>query len=135
MVGATALWSVHGDPTPIRHSEVPMNRSQLAVIVVILTIFVGVAAWSWVNIFHKPDYNPDVAHEFLEQFYLRCDARHGDEVCGDVVGDYHRQCFTGHLEYGPAEDGAERGPVLYDQQRYLDCMNEGVESVLSRDAR
>ncbi len=112
-----------------------MDQSKLVVLFLIFLIALGVAAWSWVNIFHTPDYNPEKAHHFLETFYMQCSAAHSEEVCDPVVGDYHRQCFNDHLVYPPPEEVEEKGPVLYDLSVYLDCMGQGVDAELSRAGR
>ncbi len=112
-----------------------MDRSKFAVLFIIVAILIGVASWSWVNLFVTPEYNPEVAHEYLERFYMRCDARFDESVCDDAVGNHHRSCFTGHLEYDvPQEEGGRR-TVHYDFDAYLDCMNQGVEVELNGAGR
>ncbi len=106
-----------------------MNSSKLVVVAIAITIIGGVTAWSWVNFVHTPDYDPEKAHLFLENFYHRCSVEYPEDVCGDVVGDHHRACFVDHLQPTAAEEADEHGPVRYDLRSYLDCMDEAAAAI------
>lgn len=105
-----------------------MNPSKLVVIVIVVLILAGTAAWSWVNFVHTPEYDPEKAHLFLEHFYHRCNVEHSKEVCGDVIGKSHRSCFVDHLQPTPQDEVDERGPVIYDLPSYLRCMEANLEA-------
>lgn len=105
-----------------------MDPSKLLVVALVLIIAAGAAAWSYVNFAHTPDYDPEKAHLYLEHFYHRCTVDFDEETCGDVIGDHHRSCFTDHLRATPADEVDDKGPVLYDLETYLRCMDDHLES-------
>lgn len=109
-----------------------MNNSKTTIVVLVAIIIAGTAAWAGTEWIKSPDYNPEKAHEFLEHFYARCGAEFDDEVCGDVVGNHHRSCFTDHLRDTPPDQVDEQGPVIYDRRAYTRCMDQGIEEELSR---
>ena len=112
-----------------------MDRSKWIVIFLLFLIAAGVAAWSWVNFQHRPGYDPEQAHLFLEIFYARCDAAHSEEICDPVVGDWHRRCFQEQLEEVNTQPANGEGSVQYNVNAYLDCMNRGVDQILSASQR
>lgn len=107
-----------------------MDRSKIVVISLVVVIVAGTTAWSWVNFFHSPDYDPEKAHLFLERFYARCVAAHDESVCDPVVGNDHRRCFQDHLQYPSSDADDHTEAVLYDLEAYLGCMDDGVDRVL-----
>ncbi len=109
-----------------------MNRSKWVVIVIVFLIALGVSAWSWVNIFHNPGYDPEQAHLFLEYYAQQCEADHPEEACDYAIGHHHRSCFRDHLEEVPADDIEEEGPYRYNLRRYIDCMDEASLDFLQR---
>lgn len=103
-----------------------MNRSKLIIATVLTLILAGTAAWSYVNFFASPSYDPEVAQEYLRHFDVRCAAEHDAEVCRDIIGYDHRRCFVDHLE------SADNGSLVYDRGKYLDCMWGATEDLLSK---
>lgn len=110
-----------------------MDASKITVLSIVVVVIIGTVAWSWGNLFQTPEHDPEKAHLFLEHFYAECTSAVDEAICGDVVGDDHRRCFQEHLEPTPPERVDDEGPVQYDLERYLACMNAGVEELLSGD--
>ncbi len=107
-----------------------MNPSKWVVLVVLLFIVLGVGAWSYVNMFHNPGYNPEKAHLFLEYYAQQCDADHPQEVCDYAIGHHHRPCFRDHLEEVPEDKIAEEGLYRYNLRHYIDCMESASQDYL-----
>lgn len=109
-----------------------MNRSKIAVLMISLFIIAGILAWSWVNFTQRTLHDPTVAHRYLQYFDRICPLEYDQkQVCNDAIGAYHRRCFDGHLRETPPEEVAEKGPVLYSRGRYMECMRDGVETILN----
>lgn len=108
-----------------------MDRSKIVVLAIVAIIIAGVCAWSWVNIFGSPDYDPEKAEEFVDHFYIDCDAEHPEEICTETIGHHHRDCFTDHVETVPDDEIDDRGPVIHDRAGYLDCMHRQLEDRLN----
>lgn len=107
-----------------------MDRSKLTVFAIVALIALGVGAWSWVNIFVKPDWNPDKAAVYADHFFVRCSADHTDEFCNDIIGADHRRCFGDQLQRVPEHRRDEHGEYRHDRRAYLECMDEAVEHSL-----
>lgn len=98
-----------------------MERSKIAVVIVLISIAFGVGAWSWLNLFASPPYDPAQAQDFVRHFDVRCGAEHDEELCRRVIGDHHRRCFEHHL------DVDDDGNVVYDRATYLECMQDSID--------
>lgn len=108
-----------------------MDRSKIVVLAIVGAIIVGVGAWSWVNIFEAPDYDPEKAEEFADHFFINCNAEYSDETCNDAIGHHHRDCFIGNVESTPEDEVDEHGPVIHDRAGYLECMEQGLQQRLN----
>lgn len=109
-----------------------MKSSKALVVAIVAFIFLGVAAWSWVNFTQSPPYNPEVAHSYIQHFDRRCKAELDDEsICVEVIGSHHRRCFEEHLQPTPPERIDEEGPIQYSRPAYMECMRTELEKLLS----
>lgn len=104
-----------------------MDRSKIVVIALVGVIAAGTAAWSWINFYQTPDYDPEHAQTLVGYFHIRCEPEHSEEVCKQVIGHHHRDCFTEHASDTAADDEIRRA--------YLRCMDQALEQQLSRQRR
>lgn len=108
-----------------------MKTSKIVVLVIILLIFGGVFAWSWVNFTQSPPYNPEVAHGYVQHFDRRCKLEVEDEeICRTVIGAHHRRCFEETLQDTPEDQIEEHGPILYSRPAYMACMRAEIDRIL-----
>ena len=112
-----------------------MDRSKIVVIAIVGFIAAGTGAWSWVNLYQSPDYDPEQAEEFAGWFYISCEAEYPDEICNEVIGHHHRDCFVSQVEAIPEPDPGEPSGDIADRRRrgYLDCMEEALDEIAAVD--
>ncbi|RAL25218.1 hypothetical protein DL240_03130 [Lujinxingia litoralis] len=99
-----------------------MQSSKLIVLALGLIILGGVIAWSYVNFFETPPYDPKVAHEFAHYFERRCVGQHDETICADAIGTSHRGCFEQAMVMNDAGDFA----LDHDRDVYMNCMRQGI---------
>jgi len=110
-----------------------MDRSKIVVISLVVIIIAGVSAWSWVNMYQTPEFDPEEAASFAGFFFIHCEAEYDDEFCATVVGTDHRRCFEDHVEMVSSPDDDDGHTLDYDRRGYLDCMDRAVEQRLSAE--
>ena len=106
-----------------------MDRSKIVVVAIVVLILAGTGAWSWVNFYQSPEYDPEQAEEFAGWFHISCEAEYADERCREVIGYYHRECFTDQFEAIPTPEDPDEHGSLDDERRrgYLECMEQALE--------